>query len=544
MRTRIWMVALVASMLLGLITACSGGGKSDSQSSSPPASSSGTGAATPAGDNPYAKHVELSLAIWDVEQAFPAGQKDEVYEFLQNKFNVSFKPVNVTWDDYEQKLQVWAASSQLPDVFVIDAMGKPYYNTWIQEKLIRPIPDDLSKYPNVKTLLDNPDLQGFKHSDGKFYSLPKPNYSNSYENGAEKAIYYRKDWMESVGITKAPENAEQFITLLNAFKQQDPDGKKTIGFTAYDGGHFMNMALSYAPGLGGGANHWIKEGGKWVPALLADSALPALKEMHRIYQAGVVDKDIAILKGDEALEKFASGRAGALAYGGIPSFQMRIKEYWDKNYPDKKFEDSVLLAHYWKAPDGVYYRNTAEYSWSENYFNADTMDDAKMDRYLALHDYLLSDEGMNLLRYGFEGIDYKRNGDEIEITRPKNDQGEFDELKLKYASVETLTWLVSWDSSFNFFNPSYPEKLREASLKLRDWAEHEAKPVETNFALNYLEYPSKNKVSMLPVDDALKVILSKDPDKSYDEIKKGYYKQGAQQMIDELNAAAESAGIR
>lgn len=38
------------------------------------------------------------------------------------------------------------------------------------------------------------------------------------------AMLWRKDWLDKVGITKAPETLEEFEKAVYAFAEKDPDG--------------------------------------------------------------------------------------------------------------------------------------------------------------------------------------------------------------------------------------------------------------------------------------------------------------------------------
>jgi len=74
--------------------------------------------------DPLKEHVEISLGYWGAGQTLPEdGKEDAVRDALYKKLNITLKPINLTWDDYQQKIQIWAASSQLPDLFVIDAIS-------------------------------------------------------------------------------------------------------------------------------------------------------------------------------------------------------------------------------------------------------------------------------------------------------------------------------------------------------------------------------------------------------------------------------------
>ena len=56
---------------------------------------------------------EITVAIWNADEAF-AG--DEVLSTIEKKIGVKIIPMNITWDDYLQKIPLWASSGSLPDV--------------------------------------------------------------------------------------------------------------------------------------------------------------------------------------------------------------------------------------------------------------------------------------------------------------------------------------------------------------------------------------------------------------------------------------------
>ena len=174
-----------------------------------------------------------------------------------------------------------------------------------------------------------------------------------------------------------------------------------------------------------------------------------------------------------------------------------------------------------------------------------TVDDKKMERILSLFDYLLSDEGLTMLRYGMEGKDYKREGDKIVVTRMKDDKGNFLPLKdpKLYPSTEPLMWLVTWDQSFMFTDTSYDPSILKMSSDIKDWAQNMAKPVETNFKIDFLDYPSRGKITLTTPDEVIKIMMSKDAEKAYNDVIKGLYDNGMQQVLDDVNAAAAKAGI-
>lgn len=486
--------------------------------------------------------IEISIALWDIGRSLPEGVDDKVYNTLKEKLNITIKPVNTTWDDYEQKIQIWAASQQLPDVFAIDARKKEFYNTWVKEGVIRSLPDDINKYPSLQKLFEQPSVIANKDPDGKYYCIPRPDKRTAGNQAIEKGIKVRKDWMANLGITKDPENADEFITLMKAFANDDPDQNgqnDTVGLTARDAGFMVeNLSTSICPELKTG---WIKEDGKWIPGFMTKKAIPALKEFKKIYDSGAMDKDIAIIKGDEGEDKFFGDKAGALAHNAYLTAAEADK--WDKTHPGKLYSDSVKLLFPWKALDGNTYRHESDSVWSESYFRAD-IDDAKMDRILMLYDFMLSDEGLMLYHYGIEGIDYKMNGDQIEITREKDEKGLYKRIASVYPICDQFWFLATWDAEF----VSMEDITIEPGVRtmVQDYLDQNLKraiAVPTNYSLDYLPIASRDKMVADYGEDVTKAIVSKDVEKTWNEIIANYMKNGYDKIIQEMNEAAAKAGI-
>lgn len=487
--------------------------------------------------------MEISIALWNITGSLPQGTDDKVFDVLKQKLNITIKPVNLTWDDYTQKVQIWAASQQLPDVFAVDTRKGQTYKKWVDQGVVRAVPENLSKYPNLKGLLDQPNVMAYKDPNGKYYCIPRPAFKNTANYCLEYGIKVRKDWMENVGITKDPENTDEFIALMKAFVEKDPDRNgqnDTIGITAYNAGWMINnLNTSLCPELN---IPWIKEDGKWIPGFFSKKVVAGLKEMKKIYDSGAMDKDMAILKGTEGEDKFFTGKAGALAHK--PSLDEAEGEKWSKAYPDKKYGDSVMVLNPWKAPDGNTYRFEEDSVWSESYFPANVSDE-KMDRILMLYDFMLSPEGMNLFHYGIEGTDYKKNGDKIEITRPKDKSGSFVKLSSIYPICNEFWFLATWDSEFCIMEDPTIEPSR---LKvINDYYKFNMEKciaVPTNYTLPFIDIPSKDKMNADYVGDIMKSIMSDDVEKTWNEIIAEHMKNGYEKAIQEMNDAAAKAGIQ
>ena len=497
-------------------------------------------------EDPFKEPMVLSIAHWEIEKAVNTDVVDPIREELYKKFNITIKPVEITWDDYQQKINVWVASSQLPDLFSIDAITSSNYEKWVTQGVVHELPTDLSQYPHLKKYLNQKDVQSYKYPMGKpeakYYCIPRPTYSNVDMWANDVAVFLRKDWMERVGITKVPENMAEFITLMQAFTTKDPDGngkKDTVGLTLYNAGWLYSMLLGYEPAING---QWIKDrDGKWMPGFMTENAIKGAVALKKLYDAGGLDKDFATLKGEEGMDKFISGVAGAYAHSGYPNTQKSMYDKLLKINPKAIWQDTVVQMHPFKADDGNYYRQILSTPWSESYING-SVNEKKVDRILRLYDYGFSEEGFNLLRYGIEGIDYKKEGQQFIITREKDKTGNYVNLFEKYP-ITGIASLFSWAQDFAYKNTSIsPDILKMANDTLR-WEIDQAKPTPTNLSLGFLKYPAKEKEVFNLGDELTKAIFSNDAEKEWRQMIKDYRLNGYDQAISELNAAAKQAGL-
>jgi putative aldouronate transport system substrate-binding protein len=458
--------------------------------------------------------------------------------------------MNVTWDDYVQKIQVWAVSGQLPDFFAIDSIGTVNYKNWIEQGVVHAFPQDLSPYLQIKKLMDSPGFDMYRYplgdANGKIYAIPRLNHLSINDWSCDTGVHVRKDWMQNVGITKEPENIDEFITLMKAFVEQDPDknGKKdTIGLTCYNADWLGWFFLGYEPGVQSGG--WVRDkenAGKWVPAFMTKDCLEGMKALKKLYDTGGLDRDLASLKGEEGRDKFASSKAGAYSHDVTPSTLGYVKEQFEKVNPDIKYKDVVTILKPFKNADGNYYRHIANPAWSETYINAQC-DDKKVDRILKLFDYVLGDEGYNLIHYGIEGTDWKNEGGRVVLTPQKDASGEEIPLTVSYPFTN-CGFLAEWSGTRQWTAPTVNPELQKLSSDLNDWLQANAKPVPTDLKIGLLDVPSKDKATERLGDDIIKCVLSNDVEKTWNEIVSNYRANGYDKLIEEINAKCAELGIK
>lgn len=133
---------LLALVMVFSLVAC--GGETTTETTKAPAANNASNennAGT--SDTEELEHMDITISWWDGESLLP---NDEIQQLVEEKFNVTFEVMNVTWDDYEQKYQLWAATDSLPDVFAADFRNSATFQTWAHEGVILPArPEQLSQ---------------------------------------------------------------------------------------------------------------------------------------------------------------------------------------------------------------------------------------------------------------------------------------------------------------------------------------------------------------------------------------------------------------
>ncbi|WP_195575377.1 extracellular solute-binding protein, partial [Paenibacillus sp. 1001270B_150601_E10] len=482
---------------------------------------------------------------WDIGTAFE--RKDPILQQLEKQFNLTIQPVNITSSDYMQKLQMWATSDKLPDVFAhsIASDSPGIYNEWMKHRLIKPLPEDLTPYPYVDQIAQIPDIRLLK-KDNKLYMLPRIGYPTNRLWMLERVLFVRKDWMNDLLLHDIA-SYEQFSNMLAAFKNRTSKSKPSqmVGLTA-SGMNMLSWAFSSTfPQFA--TEQWVFEHNQWIPFYASKKMDKVVVQLRELYRNGTLDPEFYYIKEEDAVLKFVNGQAGALVYRATPDSLSELEERWKAAHPDKSFYDAVDILHVWPTEDGHRYFYAAQTYWSETFFNA-KISDEKMDRILRLYDYLLSPEGQMLTSYGMEGKDYKVEDGSIIITRPYDEQRrKLVDLDKTYPSIAILRSLASWGKDRNFrFDQTNRIKFGdhniEKSLDEMEWQFNHATATPTYPKINSLSTPAKDKLGTLinPLEDLIKVtISSEDPVAMWHRMVERYESLGLNKAITEVNTALQ-----
>lgn len=535
-------LALTLSLVLamGLLAGC--GGTSEPAATEAPKTTTAAPADAQETKAPAAEPVEITIAIWGAEDGL-ANPDDPILKQIEEKTGVHLVPQNVTWDDAEQKIQLWATNGQLPDLFAGDFVGKTFFGNWVEQGVIRALPDDLTPYPNLAEHMQMERAQASAR-DGKFYMIPRTTYGDISYSVLDRNVVYRWDLAQAAGVTKEPETYEEFCDMIKKIIAADPEGKHISGMTQALPELIGGFVYPYA---GIVDKKWVAdENGQFIPSYFADrdALVDAMQFARDMYTDGVVEKDIALAKLETSKEKYLQGQSAAMvfAWSGPAGLYNNVARDYEALYGEGSFLEDNRIAKLYPAKDGNKYYFVDTEAWSETYISA-KVDDEKLAGICRLFDYLYSEEGSRLVFCGFEGEDYDLVDGKV-VMKDGVVLGD----KYTYCNVNSnmsslAMWNPeSWDSTFPSTIPNEYRQLNDE--RHQDAVENGTLPKYYDGVM-FLSTPKKDAFVYNTNDDLLQIMMGTEPvDKMVDDLLANYESKGLSDMLAEVNAAAAELGIQ
>lgn len=517
---------LCLATALALLTGCAGGRQAEKAEPQP--------------------RLDVSIGFWNIDRMNDV-QQDAMREYMENLLNISITPVSVDWVNYKEYYQMLSATDSLPDVFTTltissnDANDTAFYENLIETGRIQPLPEDLSAYPNLERTMALVDYTAWK--DGRYYAIPRISFLDTILSSTDAAMIVRRDWMDHLGLDN-PQNLEEFIDMVAAFAREDPDGNGAHDTIGYNVNNLSALGKWVMLGVAPDCNtyDWVERDGRYIPSWYSEDFRRVVEAYRAMYETGGLDPDFYVKNPQEVLADFAAGRLGALEYKSSPAAMQELAEVWYQ-YQTKPFEDCVDVLPMFPAPDGVIYCNSSLPFWSESFISSN-VDGEKLDRILRLFDYLLSDEGVFMGKYGLEDVDYRRNEDGTCTLLLEAETGTLrDALNSKYPSMTLFAGLATWGGSDQDFELTEMNFIRygESSVVLASRSVNQARETATPVSRpeRFMIYPKESSERFSTANafqEFVKVILGEeDPLTMWDQVMAQMRKDGIEDYIQRQN---------
>lgn len=413
-----------------------------------------------AGESNYNKRFTYTIDIMDPDIV----KADPRYEYIKEKFNVDFEFRPVNWTNWKEKVRIWTASGDMPDIMWLDFQGDTYseYVNWAKQGAYKPLPEFGDKYPHLQALRDSMKTDDYWEVDGKLYAWPNSMGSPKWRDPLVSTLgfLYRVDWAKKVGLYQEDGNYTwaEMKEMAKAFIEQDPGNNgpgKTIGIAG------IGWAWSWFAGLK--QTHQLDDfalkDGKYVWAAAQPEFLEGIKETKRLYDQGLLWQDQPIADNNAARSKFIAGQLGIYFTNvNVGDYYHNVLKPMQQANTDLDVYEAVKPMFIYTPKGNYFAEETVDY-WSATLFSP-KMSDVKLARWLEISDYMASKEGYRLSTIGIKGKDYMIVEDgSINILWPKDDKGNYvspyDSKAIRFFELTTL------HDKFSYNDPAVPKQVRE-----------------------------------------------------------------------------------
>ncbi len=387
----------------------------------------------------YDKDGKLIISFFGVDlDSLQSQTKDTkmIIEYIQNKFNVSFRYLTGTASGWENVLNQYIGGGDVPDIFFHDHK-EPSYSSWLDDNYLFNFSPYLDQYPNLKAAFERyPENEMKAYLGGDYYSYPIVMNQNTDKSAInEHALYYRRDWYENLVAKNYqptsgrslvdPEDASfsylNFYDLLEGFTKGDPDnnGKDdTYGYVmTKDAGVYWWYPLFSMFNVIWDGWHYDESTNKYIPDCTSDNMKQALDFVAQLYDNGFINSNYSTTTTQSVMKnEFVNGVAGMMCYNATYPMGKGILDLMMAYTDDTHELKDVVRAM--PVVTNAYGEKTM-FGYSNKYgFRAINNDLSRTKKkvILSIMDWMLSEEGQMLLNYGIEGVHYKIEGTSGTIT--------------------------------------------------------------------------------------------------------------------------------
>ena len=536
-RKIIYGAVLTALMSLSALTACNGNSAADK----------------------YDKNGRLILNLKNVY--FDQWTGEDMYtDIINEKFGVSIKASNYAYEDWDTMVNTAINGNNLTDTIQFNLKAYNFgstYESWVDFGMLKALPDDMSKWPNLKSMLDNISNIDALKVDGKLYGIPIANdIKNPQKDFSNFTYVYRRDWakqIDEINKDKAGYQPvyregdvytwDEFTRLCDAFNTnlKTLSGMAQASVLVDEEWAFPSVTNFYKD-----APHcYAKDAdGKAIANFASEKYLAGL-EVAKDFVSGkkIYSQDQYNFAANKANQLYLGGQAAILYDNYSLANYIKLRKLFkesQKNTPGFNLDDGTAFLKI-KGPDGKFALEGTENWFSMTMFNAD-ISNKKQEKILDILDYLLTEEGTRLAIYGKQGYDYDIVDGEVVL----NEMGwEKDAMTGQYATKTNGAKYLRYMATLGNDTKSYdPFTELDAYNLLNAWQEEmkaaktagELRVVQEPADISWMSTPSKNDKTEGLLADANTAVLKYCFDKkSFDDYKKEFENNNWKKVLQEIN---------
>lgn len=394
----------------------------------------------------------VELSIWLLQTEGFEYEDNDMTRALEEKFNVDIKfeftsPSESTKTAYNLML----ASREYPDILLGRQLNAAQVTAGVEAGALLPLNEYIVEGTNFKRALDENESweKNLTTMDGNIYTFMYTDVG--VHKMSEYKMWYRADWLETLGWDNPPSTPEEFKEYLIAIRDNDVNGNgdatDEIPLMGYYGGRktdpicfLMNPFELYTDKY-----YYITEDNEIHFSATTDGWREGLAYIADLYAEGLIAEETYVQ--DQATFKALLNKTGENALvGTFPCW-----------YNGQEIDTSVMSWFTYEAlaPLAGEYQQSAANTESFAMLGAISTTCEHPDIAFAILDYMIGDD----FRTGVEGEDYEWVDQESWIgTKPS--LKELDDDGIKNDSWNAGQWPV-WDSMEKRYGKTKDESLFE-----------------------------------------------------------------------------------
>lgn len=453
----------------------------------------------------------------------PVDGETPVKNRLEEKTGVDLTYIYSTYETRNTKLDVMISSGKTPDLFTYGYTIGEKFNRLIQQNVVAELTPYIEDYPNIKKRMEEFETVT-RYGKSKNYFIPVKSTDTEANVVCEHAWFYRSDVVEELGL-KLPTNADELYSFLKALKQYQIDNGQTGDSPLTLQSPFFLYCIY---NLFGTDIKGVEEiNGQMQPTAVGDKMKQAVLYIRKLYSEGLLDREFMLTPDWEFMfNKFLDGKALVL----YTNYKYDImSEASRERYPQRDPQQTIAYMPVMYNNRG-YKSVRGYYNYFGGLFFKKEDSEEKMRKKLELVDYMLSDEGMTLLRYGIEGIHYEiKDGKPVSLLgRDKNGVAKTLAEADPGAGIKEL---VMYDVLFRGYNNPCDSYINEIKNEYLRYAK-----VDNNFI--YTGPPEQMSVDSTALEEFAEnsmvtlITTENDFDAEWDKYCRKYMEKGGAQLAE------------
>lgn len=358
---------------------------------------------------PWSGTVSTTDALIDPESP----SYDARWVELLGDLNLTLKYVPVDFATADESIRIMMSTGDLPDMsYCCDQMTPRELVGYANQGMLYTFTkEQLAKYPNIQRNLDSiTAVDSYLTADGGYCAIPRSMDINGINGDYTYTLIYRKDMALAAGCEiKDAYTIEELYDFYAKVKEMYPDFY--LAAHPWPDQTYQWGLYQFCPNLNSvpASNFYFSaEKGAYVYAPAEASTLDGIMMMKKFFDAGILVKDYINWGSYEANTQFLGGNLFSYWYGTNPSFFSSIISSFYKNNPEAPADavDVLIL----KDQNGKY-MNVDNGNKNSEFIFSPYISEEKLDACLKMLDYLMSDEGIERMYYGIEGVNFTRSAD-------------------------------------------------------------------------------------------------------------------------------------